>query len=93
MHAIHNSWRNFEEPQRFLPERWLAPGAEYARPLQGGELAATSGEHWELSLKDLWACNIAEAIQNYTAGISVHPRSGLRIQGLSYRWTHIRRRP
>ena len=45
MHAIHNSWRNFEEPDRFLPERWLAPGADYARLLQGGELACTSGEH------------------------------------------------
>ncbi len=44
MHAIHNSWRNFEEPDKFLPERWLAPGADYARPLKGGELACTSGE-------------------------------------------------
>ena len=44
MPAIHNSWRNFEEPDRFLPERWLAPGADYARSLKGGELACTSGE-------------------------------------------------
>ena len=44
MHAIHNSWRNFEEPDKFLPERWLAPGADYARSLKGGELACTSGE-------------------------------------------------
>ncbi|CAK0779841.1 hypothetical protein CVIRNUC_004867 [Coccomyxa viridis] len=43
-HAIHNTWRNFEEPDRFLPERWQAPGAEYARPLKGGELAPTSGD-------------------------------------------------
>ena len=44
MHAIHNTWRNFEEPDRFLPERWQVPGAEYARSLQGGELASTSGK-------------------------------------------------
>lgn len=43
MHAIHNTWRNYEEPDRFLPERWLAPGAEYARTLKGGELAPTPG--------------------------------------------------
>ena len=30
LHAIHNSWRNWEEPDRFLPERWLVPGTEYA---------------------------------------------------------------
>ena len=25
LHAIHNSWRNFEEPGSFLPERWALP--------------------------------------------------------------------
>ena len=32
LYAIHNSWRNWEQPGRFLPERWLVPGAEYAVP-------------------------------------------------------------
>lgn len=50
MHAIHNTWRNFEEPNKFLPERWQAPGAEYARPLKGGELAPTSGEAWNCAV-------------------------------------------
>jgi hypothetical protein len=31
LHAIHNTWRNFEQPGAFLPERWAVPGAEYAR--------------------------------------------------------------
>ena len=48
MHAIHNTWRNFEEPDSFLPERWLEPGAEYARSLKGGELACTSGKQGKI---------------------------------------------
>ena len=55
-HAIHNTWRNYEEPDRFLPERWQAAGAEYARPLKGGELAQTSGEAWE--------CTVASGIMH-----------------------------
>ncbi|EIE19314.1 cytochrome P450 [Coccomyxa subellipsoidea C-169] len=52
LHAIHNCRANYEEPDKFLPERWLEPGAEYARPRgaaggvpsgQGGEAACTNG--------------------------------------------------
>ena len=44
LHAIHNSVHNFEEPDKFLPERWLEPGAEYARSRASASKASTSGE-------------------------------------------------
>ena len=49
LHAIHNSKANYEEPEKFLPERWLEPGAEYARPRAGAD-GAVSGEHLCLAL-------------------------------------------
>ena len=45
LHAIQNSWRNWEEPDRFLPERWLVPGVEYAVPGLTRE-STVSGAVW-----------------------------------------------
>jgi cytochrome P450 len=40
LHAVHNTRWNYEEPDKFRPERWLEPRAEYARP---GSIAASIG--------------------------------------------------
>lgn len=45
LHAIHNSWRNFEEPGSFLPERWALPGAEYAQPGLTPQSTVSGGHH------------------------------------------------
>ena len=88
LHAIHNTWRNFEQPGAFLPERWAAPGAEYARPGLTPD-SAVPGAHTAFSARNRTCRYPAIAMRYASRSPSTHCCRGLHGQHAAGHSQHV----